>query len=44
MENDMDKITRKVKKQVKRIKQNDDAQKGMLALANRVKFNQTHHQ
>ena len=39
MENDMDKISKKVKKQVKRIEQNDDFEKGIVALANRVKFN-----
>lgn len=35
MENDMDKISKKVKKQVKRIEQNDDFEKGIVALANR---------
>lgn len=39
MENDMDKISKKVQKQVKRIEQNDDFEKGIVALANRVKFN-----
>lgn len=35
MENDMDKISKKVKKQVKRIEQNNDLEKGIVALANR---------
>lgn len=39
VENDMDKISKKVKKQVKRIEQNDDFEKGIVALANKVKFN-----
>ena len=39
MENDMDQISKKVKKQVKRIEQNDDFEKGIVGLANRVKFN-----
>ncbi|XP_068686401.1 FUN14 domain-containing protein 1-like [Montipora foliosa] len=35
MENDMDKITKGVKKQVKKIQRNDDVEKGILALANK---------
>ena len=37
MEKDMDKITKKVEKQVKKIKKNDDVEKGAIALANRVR-------
>lgn len=36
MEKDMDKITKKVEKQVKKIRKNDDVEKGVIALANRV--------
>lgn len=37
MENDMDKVASKVKKQVKKIKKNEkDVEKGIIALANRV--------
>lgn len=36
MEKDMNKITKKVEKQVKKIKKNDDVEKGVIALANRV--------
>lgn len=37
MEKDVDKITKKVKKQVKKIKQNEDeVEKGIIAIANRV--------
>ena len=36
MEKDMDKITKKVEKQVKKIRRNDDVEKGIIALANRV--------
>lgn len=35
MEKDMDKITKKVEKQVKKIRKNDDVEKGVIALANR---------
>ena len=33
----MDKITKKVEKQVKKMKKNDDVEKGIIALANRVR-------
>ena len=39
MEKDMDKITKKVEKQVKKIRKNDDVEKGIVALANRVRIN-----
>ncbi|XP_068733869.1 FUN14 domain-containing protein 1-like [Montipora capricornis] len=35
MENDMNKITKGVKKQVKKIQRNDEVEKGILALANK---------
>ena len=38
MENDMNKITKGVKKQVKKIQRNDEVEKGILALANKVIF------
>lgn len=36
MEKDVDKITHKVGKQVKKIRKSDDVEKGVIALANRV--------
>lgn len=39
MEKDMDKVAKKVEKQVKKIKKNDkDVEKGIIALANKVKM------
>ena len=39
MEKDMDKVTKNVKKQVKKIKKNErDVEKGIIALANKVKM------
>ena len=34
----MDKITNKVEKQVKKIRKNKDVEKGLIALANRVRI------
>jgi len=38
MEKDMDKITKKVGKQVKKIRKSDNVEKGIIALANRVRI------
>lgn len=40
MEKDVDKITHKVGKQVKKIRKSDDVEKGVVALANRVGVSQ----